>query len=133
MWYKNNHLYKPEDKGVTDVEKCVNLIVTRWQRQNGITPIHPVATAFDICPKCGYNVPLSTAAESPCSKDFLNAFAHMMDVMEEKQKEIEQEENSTITEALTNPVSRKFLYGTMTTEHHVVPSKSCRRPSAQCS
>ena len=35
MWYIDNLLFKPSDKA-SELEKCINLIVTRWRMNNGI-------------------------------------------------------------------------------------------------
>ena len=88
--------------------KTVNLIVTRRQREDGITPSQPVGTVFETCPKCSYQGPLPAAAQNPHSQVVLNAFVKMVDGMVEKEQEKEQKEHGTITQALAHAVPENF-------------------------
>ena len=67
--------YGPQHKELSELEKCINLLVTKWQRQDGITPSQPPASPFHTCPVCSYKMPtLQTREDSEdvkaCSATF---------------------------------------------------------------
>jgi len=55
--------YGPQHKELSELEKCINLLVTKWQRQDGITPSQPPASPFHTCPVCSYKMPTSQTRE----------------------------------------------------------------------
>jgi len=55
--------YGPQHKELSELEKCINLLVTKWQRQDGITPSQPPSSPFHTCPVCSYKVPTSVVTQ----------------------------------------------------------------------
>ena len=62
-WMRDKKRYVPQHKE-SDLEKCINLLVTRWQKEDGITPSQPAASPFHTCPKCSYKLPLPETKEA---------------------------------------------------------------------
>jgi len=67
--------YGPQHKELSELEKCINLLVTKWQKQDGITPSQPVNSPFHTCPMCSYKMPtLQTREDSEDAKAYNAAF-----------------------------------------------------------
>jgi len=67
--------YGPQHKEVSELEKCINMLVTKWQKQDGITPSQPVSSPFHTCPMCNYKMPtLQTREATEEAKAYHAAF-----------------------------------------------------------
>ena len=86
--------YGPQHKE-SDLEKCINLLVTRWQKEDGITPSQPAASPFHTCPKCSYKLPLPETKEAHEEARVYNAVFELVlkNMLEEDRKKQEADFN----------------------------------------
>ena len=80
--------YGPQHKEESELEKCINLLMTKWQKEDGITLSQPVVSPFYTCPKCSYKLPLVETKEANEEVKVYNAVFQMLlkNLLEEDQK-----------------------------------------------
>jgi len=71
--------YGSQHKELSELEKCINLLITKWQRQDGITPSQPGESPFHTCPVCHYKVPPSKDVKKNLPKEDAKRCAEAID------------------------------------------------------
>ena len=92
-WMRDKKKFGPQHKDQSELEKCINLLITRWQKEDGITPSQPVGSPFHTCPQCSYKLPLAETKQAHEEAKVHNAvFQHFLDNLLEQDRKKQAED-----------------------------------------
>jgi len=130
--HRDKSKYGPQHKELTELEKCINLLITKWQRQDGITPSQPGESPFHTCPVCHYKVPpskdtldLSKEEARRCAETIDNLAERLTTQgrIKEKQEFAKNEDEKVPGYLKPVQISTEVIEGDWLTATHVVMSK----------